>query len=315
MAPPKTLNWYTTAMEAIQGVDLTGKTSVVTGGNSGIGVETVRALASAGSRVILTSRSVEAGQVVAKQLKAEGVKGDIIVKQLDLADLQSIRQFSKAFKAEERAPDLLILNAGVMACPLSYTKDGFEMQIGTNHFGHFALTRELLPSMKALKTPARVVAVSSRAHEMGSIFLEDLHYRNRPYSAWGSYGQSKLANILFAKELARRLEGSNIKAYSLHPGVINTPLGRHVYGESYVGAAAKLVIGVLAWPWFKSPAQGAATSITAAVSPDLEAHSGVYLHDSQIKEPSKAAQDMDMAAELWAETEKQLAEAEKKLKS
>ncbi|CAL5229395.1 g12713 [Coccomyxa viridis] len=315
MAPPKQPSWYTTALEAVHGTNLTGKTSLVTGGNSGIGVETVKALATSGSRVVLTSRSVEAGVKVAEQLKAEGVKGQIKVMQLDLADLASVNKFSKAYKAEECGPDLLILNAGVMACPQTYTKDGFEMQIGTNHFGHFALTKELLPSMKALGTPARIVVVSSMAHEMGAIDLQDLHYRHRAYSSWGAYGQSKLANILFAKQLAKDLEGTNIKAYSLHPGIINTPLTKHVYGGGYLGAAVKTAVGIIGYPWLKSPAQGAATSITAAVSPDLESHSGVYLHDSQIKKPARAAEDMDMAAELWKETERQLADAEKKLSS
>ncbi|CAL8465009.1 g4544 [Coccomyxa elongata] len=293
-------------------------TAIVTGGNSGIGVETVRALAVAGARVILCSRSIEAGQKVAEQLKADGgIKGEIVVKQLDLADLQNIHNFTENYLAHEKGPDLLILNAAVMACPESYTKDGFEMQIGTNYFGHFVLTRNLLPSIKALIRPARVVVVSSKAHQMfpSPMDLNNLHYEKSRYSWGGAYWRSKVALILFAKELSRRNEGTNIKAYSLNPGAIRTPLQRHVSGKgSFLGYVLDCImhlLGAVLEGW-KSPAQGASTTLAAALSPDLEAHPGVYLENCQIKSPSKAAQDMDMAAKLWAETERQLAVAEKK---
>ncbi|BDA50603.1 Retinol dehydrogenase 11 [Coccomyxa sp. Obi] len=315
----KHFNFHTTALEVVEGFDLSGRTAIVTGGNSGIGVETVRTLAVAGARVILCSRSVEAGQKVADQLKADGgIKGEIVVKQLDLADLQNIHNFTQDYLAHEKGPDLLILNAGIMACPESYTKDGFEMQIGTNYFGHFALTRDLLPSMKALKRPARVVVVSSLAHRMlfSPIDVSDLHNEKSRYIAGRAYARSKVALILFAKEFSRRNEGTNIKAYSLAPGQIRTPLQRHVLGNggflTWIMEWIMYILGSMLEGW-KTPAQGASTTLVAALSPDLEAHPGAYLDHCQIKTPSKAAQDMDMAAKLWAETERQLAVAEKKI--
>ncbi|KAK9837292.1 hypothetical protein WJX81_004012 [Elliptochloris bilobata] len=305
----KPLNWHSTAVEALRGADLTCRTALVTGGNSGIGVETVRALAAAGARVVLTSRSLSAGEDMAANLRKDPhVKGEIAVLQVDLADLASVRAMAKAFLARERGPDLLILNAGIMMCPLQYTKDGFEMQIGTNHFGHFALTQALLPSMRALGRPARVVAVSSMGHQLQDMKMGDLHYKNRRYTSYGSYGSSKLANILFAKELARRLKGSSIEVFSLHPGVIQTPLGRHV--GTARGTWTGWLFGWLGAFWIKSTEQGAATTVTAAVSPELAGESGAYLTDCQIAVPSKEAQDEALAKELWDVTERQLAEAE-----
>lgn len=298
-----TLGYRTTALEAVQGTDLTGQVAVVTGGNSGIGVETVRALAHAGADVVLCSRSVQAGQAVAEQLQP-GVKGKISVRQLDLADLASVKKLGAELDADLARVDLLILNAGVMACPKLATKDGFEMQIGTNHFGHFYLTKLLLPKMKAQGTPARVVAVASTAHKFGSINLDDLNYEKRKYSSWGSYGQAKLANILFAAELARQLaaEGSHVKAYSLHPGVIKTNLGRHM---GFTGGLLNFFVG----PFGKTIPQGAATSVYAATAAELDTHSGAYLADCQLAVASKAGQDGEMGKKLWAKTEELLGAA------
>ncbi|KAL4425998.1 hypothetical protein ABPG75_010014 [Micractinium tetrahymenae] len=300
---PTKLGYRTTAIQALRGVDLTGKQAVVTGGNSGIGVETVRALAHAGADVVLCSRSLEGGQKVAEQLQP-GVKGKIAVKRLDLADLSSVKALADDLTASLARLDILILNAGVMACPKMQTKNGFEMQIGTNHFGHFYLTKLLLPKMESQNSPARVVAVSSTAHSMGKLDLDDLNFERRKYSAWGSYGQSKLANVLFASELARRLreQGSAVTAFSLHPGVIKTNLQRHM------GFSA-LVLNVLGGPFMKSMAQGAATSVFAATAPELEGKGGAYLADCQVATPSKAGQDGALAASLWEKSEELLAAA------
>ncbi|KAL4425139.1 hypothetical protein ABPG77_008244 [Micractinium sp. CCAP 211/92] len=301
--PKRKLGYRTTAIEALGGADLTGKQAVVTGGNSGIGVETVRALAHAGADVVLCSRSLEAGQKVAEQLQPS-VKGKIVAKQLDLADLRSVKALADDLTASLARLDLLILNAGVMACPKMQTKDGFEMQIGTNHFGHFYLTKLLLPKMKSQNCPARVVAVSSTAHTMGRMDLEDLNFERRKYSAWGSYGQSKLANVLFASELARRLrdEGSAVTAFSLHPGVIKTNLSRHM------GFSAA-VLNVLGAPFMKTVEQGAATSVFAATAPELEGKGGAYLADCQVATPNKAGQDASLAAAFWDKSEELLAAA------
>lgn len=290
--------------------DLKGKTAVVTGGNSGIGTETVKALASAGCRVILCSRSVKAGEdaVETHVKKADDkVKGgnyavpdaDIKVMQLDLADLRNVEQFAKELESE-KSIDYLVLNAGVMMGPKGHTKDGFERQIGTNHFGHFHLTDLLLPRMKLQDTPSRVVVVSSNAHRMGKIDLHDLHYdKGRSYWEWLAYCQSKLANVLFTKELEKRLEGTKITATCLHPGVIATPLWRESWS----------CIRSMFLPFIKDKTvlQGAATTIYGCLE-DPAKVSGQFLDDCKPVKPSKKALDADMARGLWEETSRQIKE-------
>jgi len=217
-----------------EGKYLAGKTAIVTGGNSGIGLEVSKALAYAGARVILCSRSVKAGQsAVESEIAQAGLGGytadtkNIIVKELDLNSLASIKKFATDFLATEARLDFLVLNAGIMALPnKEYTDAGFERQIGVNHFGHFYLTQLLQD--KLLTTPhtaGRVVVLSSSAHNMGKVVPSDLHYTNgRAYKGWEAYGQSKLANLLFAKGLADRLKGTPATAVSVHPGVIQTNL-------------------------------------------------------------------------------------------
>ncbi|KAK9829188.1 hypothetical protein WJX72_004385 [[Myrmecia] bisecta] len=288
-----------TALEALRGTDLTGKVAIVTGGNSGIGVETVRALAHAGAKVLLTSRSVQAGQKVAEEIAQSGVQGTVEVHQLDLADQASVHVFTNSVKASKTRLDILILNAGVMMCPKSTTKDGFEMQLGTNVHGHLALVQDLLPTLQAQAHPVRIVVVSSRAHTFpkrwfgGGIELSDLHWQHRPYNSWGAYGQSKLGNVLMAKELARRYAGTNIKAFSLHPGSIQTGLQKHSPFASFYSLLPKRITGS------KTVAEGAATSIYAAVSPDLEQHSGAYLSNCAIETPSAAAEDAALAVKFY----------------
>jgi NAD(P)-dependent dehydrogenase (short-subunit alcohol dehydrogenase family) len=303
----------TTAIQAIEGHDLTGRTAVVTGGNSGIGVETVRALAYAGAHVILCSRSIEAGEKVAQEILADKerpIKGTITVRQLDLSDFASIKTLGTALAKEYPKIDILINNAGIMACPLSRTKQGFEQQLGVNHIGHFYLDSFLLPSLKAGGTPeypARLVAVSSYAHTFGAIDLEDLNYeKGRTYGAWSAYGQSKLANILFVKELVRRMEEekANVLAYSLHPGSIVTNLQRHQGFLDYVFSKFFHV-------FMRNIEQGAATSITAATAEGLP--NGSYLSACQVDKPIKAALDADLAKKFWEKTEELVMEAEAKL--
>jgi NAD(P)-dependent dehydrogenase (short-subunit alcohol dehydrogenase family) len=306
----------TTAIQAIEAHDLSGRTALVTGGNSGIGVETVRALAFAGARVILCSRSVAAGEKVAHEIisdKDRPVKGVITVRQLDLSDFASIKALGTSVAQEFPKLDIVICNAGIMACPLERTKQGFEQQIGVNHIGHFYLIKFLLPSLKAAGTPehpARLVAVSSLAHTFGGIDLDDLNYeKTRKYGAWSSYGQSKLANILFIKEFARRMEEekANILAYSLHPGSIMTNLQRHLGVMDSVTRFLSPVLRLLT----RNVEQGAATSITAATAPDLP--TGSYMSACQLDTPTKAGQDMEMAKKLWEKTEELVTEAEAKL--
>ncbi|GAB4821955.1 hypothetical protein N2152v2_009001 [Parachlorella kessleri] len=302
MAPSEELGRYSTAIEALRGTQLVGRDVVLTGGAGGIGVETARALTHAGAHVIICARNVEAGEKVAEELRKCGLKGSLEVKRLDLADLQSIKQFADEVNGELGKLDLLILNAGVMALPSRLeTSDGFEMQLGTNHIGHAYLTQLLLPKLKQAPA-ARVVAVSSMGHRVGGLDLEDLNWEKRRYNTWLAYGASKLANILFAKELASRMqeEGSPVRCYSLHPGMINTGLSRHMWG----GFAWRALAGWMTWiPGFKTVEQGAATTVYAATAPELETQSGAYLSDCRVVAPSKAAQDADLAKRLWAKTE------------
>lgn len=264
----------------------------------------MRALATAGADCILTSRSVEAGERVAKDILERGAKGNVSVLQLDLADLDSVKKCAESIIASlPNGLDLLILNAGIMACPQGVTKQGFELQIGTNHFGHFYLTKLLMPKLlQARKKPARVVAVSSYAHQFGvnSFDVDDLNFEKKNYTAWGSYGNSKLANILFASELAKRYKDKGIVAYSLHPGSIATNLGRHSWAVRYLATPFLKLFS-------KNVQQGASTTIYAAVGESLE--SGSYLEDCKVSKPHERALDSRLAADFWEKTEQLLAAA------
>ena len=296
----------TTAVEALRGRRLEGLTAIVTGANSGLGVETARALAFAGARVVLACRSVAAGEEVAATLRAElpGDAGPLEVAALDLSDLDSVRAFIKGFLASGRRLDLLINNAGVMARPLTLTAQGIESQLGINHLGHFALTTGLLP---ALSPEGRVVTVASAVHTRGNArnvldtLTADRAVTTRPYSPYGAYDDSKLANVLFTHGLARRLAPGQ-SAHSIHPGVIGTNLARSM---GFIGAVFVFFLKLFA----KSPAQGAATSVFAATAPELAGQSGTYLADCAVARTSPAGQDAELAERLWTVSEQLVAAA------
>ena len=207
---------------------LTGKTVIITGANTGIGIETAVDLAKRGARVILACRDVARGKAAEAEVKERSKSDDVVFSKLDLSSLQSVREFSERTLEEDSRIDILINNAGVMIPPYSTTEDGFELQFGVNHLGHFLLTNLLLERIK--KAPAgRIITVSSRAHSGGKINFDDLQSK-QSYSRTGAYAQSKLANILFTQSLAKRLRGTNTTAYSLHPGSVITDLQRHVPG-------------------------------------------------------------------------------------
>jgi NAD(P)-dependent dehydrogenase (short-subunit alcohol dehydrogenase family) len=284
------------------------------GGNSGIGLETCKALAYAGAKVILCSRSVEAGQkAIEEEIKVPGVTGyavpepDIVVKQLDLASLQNVARFCEDINNTVDHIDLLVLNAGVMMIPTRQeTVDGLEMQIGVNHFGHFHLTNLLLPKIKAQETRTRIVVLSSKAHSWGTVDLNDLHFtKGRKYDQSTAYGQAKLANILFAKQLADTLPPEKIIALSLHPGVIATNLARHVVSK---GSVTHVLFTTFITD--KNIAQGAATTVYACVAPELEEHNGSYLADCNVADNllNKEGVDADKKkrAELWRVTQEQI---------
>ena len=217
---------------------LDGKTAIVTGANTGIGKETAIDLAKRGARVIVACRDVKKGSDAVRDIKAASKSEEVILKKLDLASLASVRQFSEEILQEESHIDLLINNAGVMLCPYHLTEDGFEMQFGTNHLGHFLLTNLLLDRIKE-SAPSRVVTVSSGAHFYGSLDFDDMMWA-RNYKSVGAYTRSKLANVMFSRELAKRLEGTGVSTYSLNPGIINTELTRHtVAGWKIIFAVRK----------------------------------------------------------------------------
>ncbi|MEO7026068.1 MAG: oxidoreductase [Caulobacteraceae bacterium] len=268
-----------TAGEVAAGHDLTGQNVIVTGGASGIGIETAHALAEAGAAVTLAVRNLSSGEQAAAEIDGgRGVKTSVA--SLDLSDLASVRAFAGAWNGKPLA--LLINNAGVMACPLSYTKDDLEMQIGTNHFGHYLLSVLLAPALIAggegRGRPARVVALSSIGHRRSPVHFDDPNYRRRAYDKWEAYGQSKTANALFAVGFHKRFKEKGITANSVMPGGIMTPLQRHLSREEMIGFGWMDEAGTLN-DRFKTPEQGAATSIWAALAPELEGVGGLYLED------------------------------------
>uniref|UniRef100_H2N2X4 Si:dkey-23o4.6 n=1 Tax=Oryzias latipes TaxID=8090 RepID=H2N2X4_ORYLA len=276
-------------------IRLDGKTVLVTGANSGIGKETSRDLARRGARVVMACRDLSRAVQAAEEIRKSTGNGNVVVRHLDLASLYSVRTFAKEFLDTEDRLDILINNAGVMMCPKRLTEDGFETQLAVNHLGHFLLTNLLLPKLRS-SSPSRVVNVSSIAHRGGRIDFDDLFFSRRPYGALESYRQSKLANILFTRDLARRLKGSGVSAFCLHPGVIRTELGRHV--ESWfplLGALLRLPALLL----MKTPWQGCQTTLFCAVTPGLEDRSGCYFSDCEEREAAPEGRDDEAARRLW----------------
>lgn len=265
--------WFIQGRSFRKPTRLDGKVVIITGANTGIGKETAVDLARRGAKVYMACRSVERGEEAVQEVINRSRSASVYFRQLDLASLKSVRSFAETFLAEERRLDILINNAGIMACPKYLTEDGFEMQIGVNHMGHFLLTNLLL-ELVTKSAPSRIVNVSSIAHLYGKINKEDLN-SEKSYSPIPAYNQSKLANVLFTRELARRLKDTGVSTYSLHPGVINTELGRHL-GDSICGLCTIKIIKPLAWIFHKTPKAGAQTTITCAVDPDLEHITGEY---------------------------------------
>jgi NAD(P)-dependent dehydrogenase (short-subunit alcohol dehydrogenase family) len=305
----------TTTDEVLEGIDLTGKLALVTGASGGLGAETARALASKGARVVLTARNVAKGEDVASRIRESTGNRGVEVEELELGSLASVRAFAERFNARHEALQILVNNAGVMACPFARTADGFEMQFGTNHLGHFLMTGSIAPALLR-GAPARIVSVSSRGHQMSPVVFEDIHFERRPYDKWSSYGQSKTANVLFAVELERRLGGRGVHANALHPGVIGTDLSRHMAAEDFEFISKRAPSGKLL---LKSVEAGAATSVFAATAPELEGRGGLYLEDCAIAavcDGEDAAQgvrsyavDPEAAARLWAVSEDMVGES------
>ncbi|KAM9861071.1 retinol dehydrogenase 13 [Aulostomus maculatus] len=275
-------------------VRLDGKTVLITGANTGIGKETALDMAQRGARVILACRDMTRARLAADEIRQQSGNGNVVVKKLDLASLQSVRDLAKDVRENEERLDILINNAGIMMCPKWKTEDGFEMQFGVNHLGHFLLTNCLLDLLKK-SAPSRVVIVSSLAHEKGQIHFDDINLDNN-YKREVSYRQSKLANVLFGRELAARLQGTGVTVYSLHPGVIRTELGRHIFPTL---ALWKRIIARPLMMLIKSSWEGAQTTIYCAVDESLADVSGLYYSDCAPKTPAPQALDDATAKKLW----------------
>jgi NAD(P)-dependent dehydrogenase (short-subunit alcohol dehydrogenase family) len=295
-------SFESTAAEVVAGIDLTGRRVIVTGGASGIGIETARALAGAGAEVTVAARNAEAGERTAEDIIATTNNKQVLVAPLDLADQASVARFTASW---DGPLDVLVNNAGVMACPLARTPEGWELQFATNHLGHFALANGLHRAL-AQAGKARIVSVSSSGHLRSPVVFEDIHFRQREYDPWLAYGQSKTANILFAVEATKRWAGDGITVNALMPGGIRTNLQRYVTDEELNRLRAQISSSEdVRW---KTPEQGAATSVLVATSPLLDGIGGRYFEDcneASLNQPGSRrgvaayALDPDAAARLW----------------
>jgi len=299
-----------TTDDVLEGVDLTGKTFLVTGTSAGLGVETTRALSSHGAHVIGAVRDIAKARA---NLGAAGVDLDRVeLREVDLASLASIRAFTDGVVADHPPIDVIIANAGIMGCPQGTTADGFETQFGTNHLGHFVLVNRLVP---LLADGGRIVVLSSAGHRFSDIDLDDPNFEHTPYDAWLSYGRAKTANVLFAVELDRRLRDRGIRATALHPGGIMTELARHLTDDTLTQLIAARGNRPNVW---KSVPQGAATQVWAATVADADEIGGRFCEDcnvapivtdtDEVPGVMGYALDPDSARALWARSEELVGE-------
>lgn len=301
--------------EILKGKDLSGKVAVVTGGYSGIGLETSRALVAAGAKVYVPVRTPHKAKENLKD-----IAGEVIVDTMDLADLVSVRDYTASVVSRESKLDFLINNAGIMACPESRVGNNWESQFGVNHIGHFVLTNELLPLLLNAGS-ARVVCLSSIAHRRSDILWDDIHFESTDYEKWTAYAQAKTANALFALGLDMKYREQGIQGFAVHPGGILTPLQRHLPNEEmmalgWTDADGNLSEQVAAM--FKSTTQGCSTSLWAATSELLADTGGLYCEDCDVSDLATEdsprffgvapwAVNEESAVKLWELTEKMLA--------
>jgi NAD(P)-dependent dehydrogenase (short-subunit alcohol dehydrogenase family) len=309
-----------TTDEVLDGVDLSGKRILVTGVSAGLGVETARTLAAHGALVVGAARDLNKAKAATEQVGAQAAHGGgLELVELDLASLASVRLCADALNAAGQPFDLVIANAGVMACPKSQTSDGFEMQFGTNHLGHFVLVNRIASLMKP---GSRLVNLSSAGHRFSDVDLDDPNFEHTPYTEFGAYGRSKTANILFAVEFDRRHKASGVRATAVHPGGIQTELGRHLSPEAIKQLidginAANAASGTPAFSWKTIP-QGAATSVWSGIVASADEVGGRYCEDCHVAELAEGegirggvrayALDPKHAKALWAKSEEMVDE-------
>lgn len=274
----------TTTDEVLEGIDLSGRRFVITGAASGLGRESARALAARGASVVLLARNAERAEEAVAEVGAMVPGADLEPGVVDLGDLASIRAFAAVYLAGHDAVDVLMNNAGVMACPFGRTEDGFETQFGTNHLGHFLLTALLFPALRKGVAP-RVVTLTSAGHSRADVDLEDPNFEHSEYSPWVAYGRAKTANAIFARELARRAGSSGLLSFAVHPGGIITDLGRHLTDDlindmaDFARRRSAAISGEARDMHFKTVEAGAATQVWAATTSELADHNGAYLAD------------------------------------
>lgn len=274
-----------------------GKTCIVTGGTSGIGEASALALAERGADVAIVCRSESRGSATKERIEAATGRECVRLFYADLQRLDDVRRVATELDSALERIDVLLNNAAVTMLAREETPDGHEMTFGVNHLAPFLLTHDLLP--KIVQTPgARIVNVASGAHKFATFDLDDLHTELRKFKWMGVYGASKLCNMLFTVELARRLEGRDVRVWSLHPGAVSTRLG-----TNNPGLLAKVIVPIVG-VFFKTPAQGASTSIYLSSAPDVTAPNGTYFIDEKPAKTTALAQDLDVAAQLWSESER-----------
>lgn len=285
---------------------------IITGGNCGIGKATATELAKRGMSITLACRNKEKGDIACSEISRLSGNPHVRAMVCDLASFKSVRQFVKEYQGEGLPLHVLVNNAGIMACPQSYTEDGFEKQFGVNHLGHFLLTVLLLETLVESASSglySRVVVLASAAEIIGNINFEDLNFKcSRGYNRWIAYGQSKLANCLFSYELSRRCRAENIRvtSNSMHPGIVDTQLIRHILPQMMVQNEIfpdlrRIILKVLG---LKTPEEGASTAVHLACSEMLEGVSGFHFEDSRMRDPSSQARNGKLALELWEVSEK-----------
>jgi len=317
---PKTFDHESTTDQVLEGVDLRGKRILVTGVSAGLGVETARALAAHGAQVVGAARDLDKARRATEPVRAQAANGGgLELVELDLASLKSIRACADRLNADGRPFERVIANAGVMATPKGTTADGFETQFGTNHLGHFVLVNRIAP---LLQSGSRLVNLSSAGHRFSDVDIEDPNFEHTPYSEFGAYGRSKTANVLFAVEFDRRHKARGVRAAAVHPGGIQTELGRHMtpqlieqMTQSINTAGRPAGAPVFSW---KTIPQGAATSVWAACVAAADEVGGQYCEDCHVAElqadPSVRggvqpyALDPERAKALWAKSEAMVGE-------